>query len=440
MISIRRRLLAWLLAGVAGAVAVGAVLTYYAARAQANALADYELQQLALSFRDHVIASGLIEHEGEPDKALEVLIQIWNQKGVRLYISHPRVGMPDRAQLGFSNVSTPQGKWRVYSMQLQNHIIQVAQPQSVRNRIAANVALRTVWPLAAMLPLLGLLIWLTVGRGLSPLERLAREVRDRSPAALEPIAENGLPSEVRPVVRSLNDLLRRLGHAIESQRALVADAAHELRSPLTALRVQAQVAERETRDAERRDALASLKGGVERASHLVQQLLTLAREEGQALDATHGEVHLDAVAREVLAMQVPLAQDRGLDLGLAHAEPVVLAADAQALRTLLNNLVDNAVRYTPAGGRVDVSVRREAGQAVLQVGDTGPGIPPEERERVFDRFYRREGSAPGGSGLGLAIVKRIVEHHGGTIELDDNGPSGGLRITVRLPLATAGKS
>lgn len=434
MISIRRRLLAWLLAGVAAALAVGAALTYVAARAQANTLADYELQQLALSFRDHVIASGLIEHEGEPDKALEVLVQIWNQKGVRLYISHPRVGMPDRAQLGFSNVVTPHGKWRVYSMQLQNHIIQVAQPQAVRNRLAASVALRTVWPLAAMLPLLGLLIWFTVGRGLSPLERLAREVRHRSPAALEPIPENGLPREVRPLVGSLNDLLRRLGHAIDSQRALVADAAHELRSPLTALRVQSQVAERETNDAGRREALASLKGGVERASHLVQQLLTLAREEGQALSAARTEVELDALAREVLAIQVPLAQDAGLDLGLAHAEPVALAADPQALRTLLNNLVDNAVRYTPRGGHVDVSVWRDAQLAVIEVRDSGPGIPPEDRERVFDRFYRRSGSAPGGSGLGLAIVKRIVEHHGGTIALGDNYPDGGLRVTVRLPL------
>ena len=434
MISIRRRLLAWLLGGVAGAVAIGAVLTYFTAREQANALADYQLQQLAMSFRDHALASGLIEHEGDPDKALEVLVQIWNREGLRLYISHPRVGMPDRAQLGFAEVATPQGKWRVYSTQLGDHVIQVAQPQAVRDRLAASVALRTVWPLAAMLPLLGLLIWFTVGRGLSPLERLASEVRNRSPAALEAIPETGLPNEVRPLVGSLNDLLRRLDHAIEAQRAFVADAAHELRTPLTALRLQVQLAARAASDGERRDALGSLGRGVERASHLVQQLLTLAREEGQQADAPASRVQLDEIAREVVAMQAPLAQDRGLDLGLARAEAVGVAGHAPALRTLLGNLVDNALRYTPSPGSVDVAVWRGGGHAVLQVCDTGPGIPADERERVFDRFYRHAGSEPGGSGLGLAIVKRVVEHHGGAIELGDNAPSG-LRVTLRLPLA-----
>jgi two-component system OmpR family sensor kinase len=434
MISIRRRLLAWLLAGVAGAVAVGAVLTYFTAREEANVLADYQLQQLALSFRDHALANGLIEHEGNPDKALEVLVQIWDRDGLRLYISHPRVSMPDRAQLGFTEVSTPQGKWRVYSALLGDHVIQVAQPQAVRNRLAASVALRTVWPLAAMLPLLGLLIWFTVGRGLSPLERLAREVRNRSPAALEAIPEAGLPNEVRPLVGSLNDLLRRLGHAIEAQRALVADAAHELRSPLTALRLQAQLAERAASEGERREALGSLGRGVERASHLVQQLLTLAREEEQHTDAPAAEVRLDELAREVISLQAPLAQDRGLDLGLTRAEPVGVTGHADALRTLLGNLVDNALRYTPSPGSVDVAVWRDGAQAVLQVCDSGPGIPADERERVFDRFYRHAGSESGGSGLGLAIVRRVVEHHGGSVELGDHSPSG-LRVTVRLPLA-----
>lgn len=435
MISIRRRLLGWLLAGVACAVAIGAVLTYFEARRQANALADYQLEQLAMSFRDHALESGLIEHEGDPDKALEVLVQIWNREGLRLYISHPRISMPDRAQLGFSEVSTPQGKWRVYATQLGDHIIQIAQPQAVRNRLAASVALRTVWPLAAMLPLLGLLVWFTVGRGLSPLERLAREVRHRSPAALEAIPETGLPAEVRPLVGSLNDLLRRLERALETQRDFVADAAHELRTPLTALRLQAQLAARAASDGERHDALGSLGRGVERANHLVQQLLTLAREEGQPPGAPTSRVQLDEIAREVVALQAPLAHDRGIDLGLARAEAACVAGQAPALRTLLANLVDNALHYTPGPGSVDVAVWSEGSSAVLEVCDTGPGIPASERARVFDRFYRRAGSAPGGSGLGLAIVKRIVEHHGGAIELEDSAPCG-LRVTVRLPLAS----
>jgi two-component system OmpR family sensor kinase len=434
--SIRRQLLAWLLGSATLAVAAGAVSTYLVARKQANELADYQLQQMALSFRDHALASGLIPHEDEDGPGLEVLVQIWNQEGVRLYLSHPRSGIPDRAQLGFADVASREGRWRVYSVQVRDHVIQVAQPYSVRNRIAATVALRTAWPLAAVLPVLGLLIWFTVGRGLSPLERLARDVRRRSPDALDPLPQRGLPEEVRPLVQSLNDLLQRLERALHTQRAFVADAAHELRTPLTALRLQAQVAERATDQAERSEALSSLKQGVERASHVVQQLLTLAREEDQPASEP-GAVRLDELARDVIAQYTPLAQSRRVDLGLAKSEAVTVAGAAAALRTLLSNLVDNAVRYTPAPGRVDVAVFRDGPQAALEVSDSGPGIPPEDRTRVFDRFYRRAGEASDGSGLGLAIVKQIVTRHGGTIALEDAGGAGGLKVAVRLPLAAS---
>ena len=435
--SIRRQLLVWLLGSATLAVAAGAVSTYLVARKQANELADYQLQQMALSFRDHALASGLIPHEDEDGPGLEVLVQIWNQEGVRLYLSHPRSGIPDRAQLGFADVATPQGRWRVYSVQVRDHVIQVAQPHSVRNRIAATVALRTAWPLAAVLPLLGLLIWFTVGKGLSPLERLARDVGRRSPDALDPLPQRGLPEEVQPLVKSLNDLLQRLERALQTQRAFVADAAHELRTPLTALRLQAQVAERATDQAERGEALGSLKQGVERASHLVQQLLTIAREEDLPAKGEPGAVRLDELARDVVAEFTPLAQTRGVDLGLARVEAVTAAGAPAALRTLLSNLVDNAVRYTPAPGRVDVAAFRDGTQAALEVSDSGPGIPPEERTRVFDRFYRRAGETTDGSGLGLAIVKQIVTRHGGTITLEDSGSAGGLKVALRLLLAPA---
>jgi two-component system OmpR family sensor kinase len=434
MISIRRRLLAWLLGGTALAVAAGAVSTFVMAREEANSLADYQLQQMALSLRDHVLASGLMTNEDDPAaRGLEVLVQIWNQQGVRLYISHPKSDIPDRAQLGFADVSAPGGRWRVYSVQLRNHIIQVAQPYSVRDRIAARLALRTAWPMAAVLPLLGLLIWLTVGKGLSPIERLARDVGRRSPDALSPLEERGLPREVQPLVHALNNLLYRLHRALEAQRAFVADAAHELRTPLAALRLQAQIAERAAQEGERREALGSLKRGVERASHLVQQLLTLAREEDQAAQAPRAPVRLDELAREVIAEHASLAHAKSIDLGMARDEPLSVDGSAAGLRTVLSNLVDNAVRYTPAGGSIDLSIVREGDDAVLEVSDSGPGIPPAERTRVFDRFYRRAGDGPEGSGLGLAIASQIVERHRGSIVLADS-PKGGLRVVLRLPL------
>jgi two-component system OmpR family sensor kinase len=434
MISIRRRLLAWLLGGTALAVAAGTVSTFLMAREEANALADYQLQQMALSFRDHALASGLIAQEENPARGLEVLVQIWNQQGVRLYISHPRAGIPDRAQLGFADVSAPGGRWRVFSAQLRDHVIQVAQPYAVRDRLAARLALRTAWPMVAVLPLLGLLIWLTVGKGLSPIERLARDVGRRSPDALAPLEERGLPREVQPLVHALNDLLHRLHRALETQRAFVADAAHELRTPLAALRLQAQIAERAAQDGERREALGSLKRGVERASHLVQQLLALAREEDQEAQSPSVPVRLDELAREVIAEHASLAHDKSIDLGMAREEPLSVEGSPAGLRTLLSNLVDNAVRYTPAGGSIDVSLARDCDEAVLEVSDSGPGIPPAERARVFDRFYRRAGDAPEGSGLGLAIASQVVQRHRGSIALADS-PKGGLRVVLRLPLS-----
>jgi two-component system OmpR family sensor kinase len=433
MTSIRRRLLAWLLGGTALAIAAGAVSIYLVAREEANSLADYQLQQMALSFRDHALASGLIPHTDEPDRGLEVLVQIWNEEGVRLYLSHPKSGIPDRAQLGFADVSAQGGRWRVFSVELRNHVIQVAQPYSVRRRLAARLALHTAWPLLAVLPLLALLIWLTVGKGLSPIERLARDVGRRSPDALEPLEERGLPREVQPLVHSLNDLLRRLGRALETQRAFVADAAHELRTPLTAVRLQAQIAERAAQDSERREALDNLRLGVERANHLVQQLLTLAREEDQASRAPNEAVRLDALTREVVAEHAALAHSKGVDLGVAREEALTMQANPAALRTVLSNLVDNAVRYTPAGGSVELSLAREGGDAVIEVSDSGPGIPAEERARVFDRFYRRSGDGPEGSGLGLAIVKQVVERTGGSIALGE-AAKGGLKVVLRLPL------
>src|SRR5206468_95938 len=258
-----------------------------------------------------------------------------------------------------------------------------------------------------------------IARGLEPLERVAAAVGRRSPTQLEPLAERGLPGEVQPLVRALNGLLERLGKALTVQRTFIADAAHELRTPLTAVHLQAQLAERAPTDAERRKALADLKSGLERATRLSEQLLTLARTEPgvDAAERPEALVDLSTLAREVIAELAPLAAEKSIDLGLSEGESATVRGDRDALRTLLSNLVDNALRYTPPKGRVDVAVSPEGDRIALAVRDNGPGIAPVERARVFDRFYRgqpaavTDDAAPGarvrGSGLGLAIVQSI---------------------------------
>jgi len=453
MNSIRRHLLVLLLAALTGGLLIAAGAVYLLARQEANDLFDYHLEQVARSLpgRSFSAIDPEVQSIEQGDDG-SVVIQIWDRAGVQLYFSRPSSRLPERAELGFSTVQTPKGAWRVYSSLVGANVVQVAQPMQARRQLAQDIALRTVIPLLLLVPVLGVAILWIVGRGLLPLRRLAAEVDARSASALEPVKDTPVPEEVQPLVQALNQLLARLDRSLTTQRAFVADAAHELRTPLTAIRLQTQLLARAQSEPERTEALHKLEAGVERSSHLVQQLLTLARQEPGAAERGFAFVDLAELARGVIAERTELALARGIDLGLARAEPCALSGDAEALQALLGNLVDNALRYTPPGGKVDVEVYSQdgragqggqagqarpgeqsgqAGAATLVVADTGPGIPMQERERVFDRFYRAPDNRVPGTGLGLAIVKRIAEVHGARIELLDN-PGGGLRVVVRF--------
>ena len=431
MNSLRRTLVLSLLGALVLVFALGGVATYRMAHGEIDALMDYNLRQFALSLRDRRFAGPNVAPLAPPEESLDLVIQIWDDTGVRLYLSHPHTALPARAQLGYTTVTTSEGDWRVYSIPLLDHVIQIAQPMAVRSRLAANAALRTLIPLIALTPLLGALIWFLVGRGLRPLERLAREVATRRADSLDALPLAGIPDEARPLVRALNELLEQLRHAMSAQRAFVADAAHELRTPLAALQIQLQLCERARDDATRAAALGELRTGLGRATHLVQQLLTLAREEpGEGVAARRERVVLAELARKSLADHAALAGERGIDLGAELLDDgLATMGEAAALRTLAGNLIDNAVRYTPRGGRVDVSVGQDEGRYWLRVDDSGPGIPPEERERVLDRFYRPAGQEESGSGLGLAIVRSIALRHDAPVVLNAS-PLGGLRIAV----------
>jgi two-component system OmpR family sensor kinase len=424
-------LLVTLLVAVAAVTLLAAVVVYRLTRREIDDVFDYHLRQIALSLRDQTPAYGA---PGLADEGFDFVIQIWGRNGERLYLSRRVSGLPEVAELGFATVRSPAGSWRVYSAQLGAEIIQVAQPLSVRQRLAFAAAARTLAPVLLILPLLTLLVWRIVGRAFEPLDRLARSVGSRSAAALDPISEVGAPEEALPLVRSLNDLLARLGAALASQRAFVADAAHELRTPLAALKLQAQLVQRAAGPEERATAVADLMTGLDRATHVVQQLLTLARAEPDAASAWAREpVPLADVVAQVVADHALLSEAKRVDLGAKHvADGAVVLGDSAALRTLVANLVENAVRYVPEGGRVDLSASLAQGRPYLEVTDDGPGIPEAERARVFDRFYRRSTAPGGGSGLGLAIVEAIAQRHGATVSLRDT-PGGGLTVRLEFP-------
>jgi two-component system OmpR family sensor kinase len=434
--SLRARLLAWLLAGVVSVGAAGGWIVYRNALAEADAFFDYHLRETALILRDQPVEYLLPQQIAPADASYDFVVQVWSLDGVRVYLSRPHATLPAITTLGFSTVSTAEGRWRVYGAQALTRVIQVAQPMSVREKRAAQLALSTLAPFALLLPVLALLIWLAVGQALRPLERLTGLVKARRVNALEPLPDARLPDEVRPLVGALNELLARLQGALGRERAFMADAAHELRTPLTALHLQMDMLARASGEAERGAAMERLSAGVQRAIRLVEQMLALAREEPRT-PPQRVPVELEPLAREVIAEHLPLADAHHIDLGLGASRALTVSGDPDALRTLLRNLVDNAVRYGGDGGRVDVSVEgggsADAPRATLAVTDSGPGIPPEERARVFDRFYRRAGTAPPGSGLGLSIVKAIADAHGATLTLT-HGPDGrGLRVIVSFP-------
>jgi two-component system OmpR family sensor kinase len=429
MNSIRRHLLVALLGALCVAMLLGGWATYRVAWNEASVLFDYHLEQLALSLRDRRLqdSAGALAGDG----SLDYVIRVWDRNGLTVFYSRPHGVLPELTRLGYSTTRTEEGDWRLYAIQYRGQTIAVAQPMRVRDRHAAAAAWRALEPFFIMLPVFGSMIWWLVGWGLRPLDRLARSVRTRTPDRLDPLPVEKAPEEVRPLVDSLNGLLGRLKTALDAQRSFVADAAHELRTPLTALQLQAQLVERARSDEERRAALGDLKDGLRRATHGVRQLLTLARQEPGAAEAPFVPVRLAPLARESVAGHATLAAARRIDLGISHAEEeVAVAGDAGALKILLDNLIANALRHIPEGGRVDVAcgVRNDA--PYLEVADDGPGIPPDERERVFDRFYRRGGDS--GAGLGLAIVRMIAQRHGATARLLDP-EGGGLLAQVVFP-------
>jgi two-component system OmpR family sensor kinase len=433
--SLRARLLAWLLAGVVCIGIAGGWAVYRNALLQADAFFDYHLRQTALVLRDQPVEYLLRPQIPAGDAAYDFVVQVWSLDGVRVYLSRPHTVLPEITTLGFSTAQTSEGQWRVYGTQAATTVIQVAQPMRIRQQQAVQLAVQTLKPFALLLPLLAILIWLVVGHALEPLQRLTTLVKARRVDALDPLPNEPLPDEVQPLVSALNDLLVRLGAALERERAFMADAAHELRTPLTALHLQMEMLARATNEVERADAMDRLSAGVQRAIRLVEQMLSLARQEPR-VDRSRVSVALHEIAREVVAELVPFADAKQIDLGISESQPAFVRGDPDALRTLIRNLVDNAVRYTPAGGRVDVCLEGHTNRIVLRVVDTGPGIPPEERARVFDRFYRRPGTSPPGSGLGMAIVKAIADTHGATVALD-SGPEGhGLAVTVSFPSAS----
>jgi len=442
--SLQARLLALVL-GLVTAVWLGAALmTWRDARHELDELLDGHLTQAAallvvqqtgeLEEEEHVDAPSL--HKYAPRVAFQVF-----HEG-RLVLHSAQAGVTPMAGIGsgFATVRLEDGmEWRVFAARGAQRDVQIyVGEQTASRRAILRAVLRSVlWPLLIALPLLALAGWWAVRHGLRPLHQLSQALARRRPDALEPVALVDLPAEMEPLVRALNDLLERISHMLDAERRFTADAAHELRTPIAAIRAQAQVALGAGEDAAgRRHALQATLAGCDRAAHLVEQLLTLARLEAAPAQPALA-LDLSELARRVLAELAPTALARRQQLALEVAGPCRVAGQELLLAVLLRNLVDNALRYSPDGATVRVSVSTQGGQAVLVVEDSGPGLAPADLQRLGERFYRPPGQTQSGSGLGWSIVRRIAQVSGARIELGRSPPLGGLAVTVRWPQAAA---
>jgi len=433
MKSIRRRLLLLQLTAVILISGLGVAGVYYRVRDLFYELQDSHLEQIALLLlqqSEQSVAQDGVLLPGIDD--LEFIGQVWDESGKLIYSSHRGYSLPRPPHDGLQSVIYDEDTFRAYALSRHAWTVQVAQSLELREDALHSITLRLLAPLALIVPLLGFASWAAIGRGLYPLSVLRREVAQRSSASLTPIALEHAPEEVRPLIGALNDLLARLEDALDSQRQFTADAAHELRTPLTGVKLQFQLLERAATEQDRERAVDNLKEGIDRAIRLVQQLLTLARLEPEGEPVAPQPVSLARVASRVVQDFEPHAQAKSIALEYTRQDAAQVLGDEESIRTLINNLVDNAIRYTPRGGHVRVTVRDEGAESILQVEDSGSGIPLEQRERVFDRFYRVEGTSEPGSGLGLSIVRRVAQTHGAHITLDKS-PLGGLIVRVGFP-------
>ena len=312
----------------------------------------------------------------------------------------------------------------------------VGQPTAARDEIARDSAVRTIIPLGALVPCLMLLVGVVIHWSFRPVSKLASQLDAKQSDHLQKLPTHGMPMELHPFIASINRLLQRIAVMFDHQHRFIARAAHELRTPITALSIQAENLEHAELAEDRRNRLATLRSGIQRTAHLLEQLLDLAKYDENNLSNVPA-VELDRIVKNAVAEFLPRARARSIDLGFDRIESVPVRVNPTGLAVLVRNLVDNALRYSPDGGQIDIGVSRQGDKAVLRIDDTGPGVPEAQLDRIFEPFNRGNRSEGDGTGLGLSIVRRIVDNHQGSISLENATSSGrtGLRVTVKFSLA-----
>jgi len=441
--SLQGRLLALVL-GLLGAVwVITAVVTWLDTRHELDELLDSHLTQAAallVAQQAHDLGDDEVRMDAPTlhKYAPKVAFQVFHEGELSLRSANapaqPMVAGAAHGLNGFTTTVINGTAWRVFGARGAEHDVQVLVGEQIesRNAILWAVLRATLWPLLLALPVIGLGVWWAVRRGTQPLRQLGQALAARQPDALQPVALHRPPTEMAPMLDALNGLLARIAVLMASERRFTADAAHELRTPIAAIRAQAEVALREADDGRRQHALQLTLQGCDRAARLVAQLLTLSRlETGEA--PALASVNLSALARQVAAELAPQALARQQTIALDAPDDAVVSGDDMLLQVLLRNLVDNAIRYSPPQATVQLTIRQTQGHLTLAVADSGPGLDDAQLPRLGERFFRPAGTPSNGSGLGLSIVRRIAEVQRATMRVRRSATFGGLEVTVRFP-------
>ncbi|MDE2363780.1 MAG: sensor histidine kinase N-terminal domain-containing protein [Hyphomicrobiales bacterium] len=429
--SLRRVALLWTTILLTAVGLVTIFIAYIYARSEASEFLDGQLRQIALNAGAGVHAANAPRAaDRDPEDAFAITIRDAAGQIVHQSLPPVTIGLQDRS--GFSDVEANGRLWRVYTARSEVGAVQVAQQDTVRAEIADGAAMGAAAPIIVVIPLSWLVVGWALNRVLRPLGCLAAEIAARSASSTQAIALGDIPTEVRPLVESMNGLIDRSRAAVEAQKRFVADAAHELRTPLAAMQIEAD--NLASADAEgQRDRAAALVEGVKRASALANRLLQLARLDEPA-PAAFRKIELGELLLDCVGETAPLAHRKGVDLGARVGAAAETRGAETEVRALLTVLIDNAVRYTPAGGKVDVSLDRRENRLLVEVLDTGPGLPAGSEARIFDRFYRGASRDSEGTGLGLAIARRIAERHGFDLIVENRGDGrSGARAQVLVP-------
>lgn len=437
MRSLKLQLFTSLLALFVVVAAISMFVSYRQYASSVNAFMDGQMHGAALGYAQQITAApkpALLKQSDTEhiQRRGNLVIQVWSSRGQLLAASYPIEALALSAGTGFQTVNAKGASWRVFTMSTPPFRLQIVQSADFRQRVILDSASKSVTAIAVLIPLSGLLLWLVIHWTLRPVDRLVQSIAGQDERTLATLPMTNVPQELGPLIESMNGLILRLRDAFDSQRRFVQDAAHELRTPLAACTLQAETL-RQTVSGASVDALDRLQGGLQRMQQLVEQLLRLAHEDAEQVGGGDSLIDLRALIKECVADLAPIAEQRRVDLGVTVLEAQQTLANARGLRTILDNLIDNAVRYTVPGSRVDIAFREERDGWVIEVTDNGPGIPAGSLHRVFDRFYRVPATRGAGNGIGLAIVQSAARRNRIKVELINRDKAPGLIARVTMP-------